>query len=57
MEQTKVSSNPIGREETKLETYRTAVKDARHIFNTYKLAHPDEAWETIRKIIFNPNLK
>ena len=49
--------NLKGKEGTKLETYRTAVADARHIFNVYKAAHPDEAWETIRKIIFNPALK
>ena len=49
--------NPDGREEIKLETYRTAIKDARHIFTTYKDRCPQEAWETIKKIIFNPALK
>lgn len=41
----------------KVDAYRTAIKDARHVFNTYKAAHPDEAWETIRKIIFDKKLK
>ncbi len=56
MEQIKDSPKPTAKEE-KLENYRTAVQHARHIFNTYKTQHPDEAWDCIRKIIFNPNLK
>lgn len=51
------SSYLTGREENRLEAYKLAIKDARHIFSTYKDAHPAEAWETIRKIIFNPALK
>ena len=43
--------------ETKLETYRLAIQDARHVFNTYKATLPVEAWETLRKIIFNEKLK
>lgn len=49
--------NPERKENDKLEVYRLAVKDARHVFSTYKQAHPDEAWECLRKIIFNPHLK
>lgn len=44
--------NPERKEGSKLEAYRTAIKDAQHVFNTYKNAHPDEAWETLRRILF-----
>lgn len=43
--------------ETRLENYRLAIKDARHVFTTYKDKFPAEAWETIRKIIFSDKLK
>ena len=46
-----------GKEEAKLETYRTAIKDARHVFTVYKDAHPDEAWDCLRRIIFDHKLK
>lgn len=41
----------------KLERYRLALIDARHVFNTYKDTHPDDAWECLRKILFNKNLR
>ncbi len=49
--------NQERKEDTRLDTYKTALKDARHIFNTYKNSHPDEAWECLHKILFNPALK
>ena len=51
------STNLEGKEHEKLELYKNAIKDARHIFTTYKASHPDDAWECIRKIVFNPSLK
>ena len=57
MKQAKEDFNQEGKENTRLEKYRTAINDARHIFNTYKVVHPDEAWECIRRIIFDKHLK
>lgn len=57
MKQQNTSSNPTRKEDTKLEVYKIAINDARYIFNQYKDTYPAEAWETLRKIIFNPNLK
>ena len=57
MKQTEVDTNHEGKGEAKLELYKLAIKDAQHIFNTYKNTHPNEAWDTIRRIIFNPKLK
>lgn len=51
------STNHEGKEGSKAEAYRTAIKDAKHIFTTYKAAHPEEAWECLRKILFDPKLK
>ena len=51
------SANPEGKENTKLENYRLAIKDARHIFNTYREKCPPEAWECLKKILFNDKLK
>jgi homoserine dehydrogenase len=45
------------RKEETLERLRNAIKDAKHVFTTYKDSLPEEAWETIRKIIFDPKLK
>ena len=55
MKEKTTSTNPERKE--KLELYKTAVNDARYIFNTYKDNHPAEAWETLRKILFNKSLK
>ncbi len=38
-------------------SYKQAVKDARYIFNHYREQCPLEAWDTLRKILFNPKLK
>jgi len=57
MSRTDSSINHEEKEEAKLEQYRTAVKDARHVFNTYKNTHPDDAWECLRRILFNKALK
>lgn len=57
MKQIEESTYHEGKGEAKLELYKLAIKDAQHIFNTYKNSHPDEAWDTIRRIIFNPKLK
>lgn len=43
--------------ETKLEAYRLAIQDAQHVFNAYGKAYPAEAWETLRRIIFDKKLK
>jgi hypothetical protein len=51
------SDNQERKEDTRLEKYRVAIKDARHIFNTYRSTHPDDAWECLRKIIFNKDLR
>ncbi len=57
MKQKAESDNLEGKESTRLENYKLAIKDAQHIFTTYKNSHPAEAWECLRKIIFNPTLK
>jgi hypothetical protein len=51
------TANPEGKEGSKLEAYKLAFRDARHIFTTYKASHPEEAWECLRKILFDPKLK
>jgi len=58
MSEPKTDSNPEGKESNKLENYRLAIKDMRHVFLTYKDKCPAEAWETLKKILFNnPNLR
>ena len=39
-----------------LKRYKQTVADIRYIYRTYKRAHPDEAWETIRKLVNDPKL-
>lgn len=56
MKQTDDDLKPEGKE-TRLENYKTAINDARHVFNTYKTTHPDDAWECLRKILFDKKLK
>ncbi len=57
MKQATKEDNPKTEGGAKLEQYRLAIRDARHVFNTYKNTHPDDAWETIRRIIFSDKLK
>ena len=45
------------KEEPQLEALRTALKDARYVFEKYRDTHPQEAWETLRRILFNPKIK
>ena len=47
----------MANDENQLKRYKQAIKDARYIFRTYRKRHPDEAWETIRKIIHDPKLR
>ena len=44
-------------EDPRIELYRTALQDVRYILETYGAQHPAEAWETIRKIVYNKKLK
>jgi len=57
MKQVDSSTHLEEKEESRLEKYRNAINDARHIFNTYKSSHPDDAWDCLRKIIFNKDLR
>ena len=40
-----------------LEAYQTAVGDVRYILNQYSTEYPAEAFETIRKIVYDRKLK
>ena len=52
-----LSTELAERENVLLETYRTAIRDVRYILNKYRALHPDEAWETIQKIVYDKKLK
>lgn len=45
------------RKEEQLELLKTALKDARYVFETYRAVYAEEAWETLRRILFNPKIK
>lgn len=53
----KSTQSPERKEEPQLEALKTALKDARYVFEKYKGTHPQEAWETLRRILFNPKIK
>ena len=40
-----------------LEVYQVAMGDVRYILNQYSEEHPREAFETIRKIVYDKKLK
>ena len=40
-----------------LQHYKIAVKDARYILNHYRHPYPNEAWDTLIKILHDPKLK
>ena len=52
-----ISTELAEKEDPLLEALKNAIKDSRYIFNQYKGKCPEEAWETIRKIIYSVKLK
>ena len=52
-----ISTELAEKEDPLLDAYRNAIKDARYVMNQYKGKCPEEAWETIRKIVYNKNLR
>ena len=57
MKEDRLSENVEREEDPRIELYRTALQDVRYILETYGAQHPAEAWETIRKIVYNKKLK
>jgi hypothetical protein len=44
------------KEELKFEKLRTALSDARYIMSQYGGKYREDAWETVRKILFDPSI-
>ena len=53
----RISTEMEPKEDANVELYKVTIRDARYIMNRYKAPYPEEAWETIRKLLYNPKLK
>lgn len=52
-----ISTEMEAKEDENVELYKTTIRDVRYIINQYGKSHPDEAWETITKLVYNKKLK
>lgn len=57
MKQAEETEENLGKDGELLEVYQVAMGDVRYILNQYSEEHPKEAFETIRKIVYDKKLK